>query len=57
MEAHCTHGKAQGDPLAMATYAIAITPLIHRLADDSIKQALYAGEATAGGSVKHLKEW
>ena len=50
-------GTTQGDPLAMAMYAIAITPLIHQLEDDGIKQAWYADDATAGGSLKHLKEW
>ena len=41
----------------MAMYAIAITPLIHQLEDDGIKLAWYADDATAGGSLKHLKEW
>ena len=41
----------------MAMYAIAITPLIHQLEDEGIKQAWYADDATAGGSLKHLKDW
>ena len=37
----------------MAMHAIAITPLEY----DSIKQAWYADDATAGGSLKALREW
>ena len=50
-------GTTQGDPLAMAMYATAITPLTHRFQGDGIKQAWYADDATAGGSLKHLREW
>lgn len=50
-------GTTQGDSLAMAMYSVAITPLIHKLEDDGIKQAWYADDATAGGSLKHLREW
>ena len=50
-------GTTQGDPLAMVMYAIAITPLIHRLKDDRIKQVWFADDATAGGSLTHLKAW
>lgn len=41
----------------MAMYAIAITLLIHRLQGDGIKQAWYADDATAGGSLEHLRGW
>ena len=46
----------QGDPLAMAMYAIAITPLIHRLEDRVTKQVWYV-DTTVGGSFNHLKAW
>ena len=49
-------GTTQGDPLAMAMYAIAITPLIQRLEDHGVKQARYADDATAGGALKQLKQ-
>ena len=42
-------GTTQGDPLAMAMYAIAVTPLIHQLECEGIKQAWYADDATADG--------
>ena len=33
----------------MAMYAVAITPLIHCLTDESIKQVWFAYDASAGG--------
>ena len=50
-------GTTQGDPLAMARYAIAITPLIQLLEGQGIKQVWYADDAAAGGSLKALREW
>ena len=50
-------GTTQGDPLAMAMYATAITPLTHRFQGDGIKQAWYADDATAGGSLKQHQWW
>lgn len=41
--AHAT----QGDPLAMAMYAVAIAPLMKKLANNST-QACYADDASAG---------
>ena len=46
----------QGDPLAMTMYAIAIIPLIHRL-DNKNEQVWFADDATAGGSLPHLRTW
>ena len=45
-------GTTQGDPLAMAMYTIAITPLIHRLEDRATKQVWFADDATASGSLR-----
>ncbi|MCY4641269.1 MAG: reverse transcriptase domain-containing protein, partial [Gammaproteobacteria bacterium] len=50
-------GTTQGDPLAMAMYAIAITPLIHRLRHDQVKQVWFADDATAGARLYHLRAW
>ena len=50
-------GTTQGDPLAMAMYAIAITPLIHRLEDRVNKHVWFADDATAGGDLARLKIW
>ena len=50
-------GTPQGDPLAMAMYAIGILPLIHRLKEESVKQVWYADDATAGAQLTHLRAW
>ena len=50
-------GTTQGDPLAMAMYAIAITPLINHLEDESVKQIWYADDATACGKISNLRTW
>ena len=50
-------GTTQGDPLAMAMYAIAITPLINRLETELVKQTWYADDAAAGGKLVDLKAW
>ena len=52
-------GATQGDTLAMSMYAIATLPLIHRLndPDSSTSQLWYADNATATGSLSHLRSW
>ena len=50
-------GTTQGDPLAMAMYAVAITPLIHRVANENMKQVWFADDASAGGRLEYLKNW
>ena len=53
-------GTTQGDPFAMAMYAIATLPLIHHLAESaSARQVWFADDATAGGGggqLHHLKD-
>ena len=49
-------GTTQGDPLAMAMYAIATVPLIHRL-QQRVTQVWFADDATAGGKLLDLRGW
>ena len=50
-------GTTQGDPLAMAMYAIGTLPLVHQLHSDDTKQVWFADDATAGGRVHQLHDW
>ena len=50
-------GTTQGDPLAMAMYAVATTPLIHRLADENLKQVWFADDASAAGKLTDIVKW
>ena len=49
-------GTTQGDPLAMAMYAIATQPLIHRL-HGIAKQVWYADDSAAGSNLEGLRRW
>ena len=42
-------GTTQGDPLAMAMFAIAIRPLIERVAPSRADQSCFADDTTSGG--------
>ena len=48
-------GTTQGDPFAMATYGLAILPLIEKVSDDNLIQKWYADDGNAAGSVEALK--
>ena len=55
-----TEGTTQGDPLTMAMYAIAVTPIIHHLRSfcQTVQQVCYADDDAAGvGSCDGLKMW
>ena len=49
-------GTTQGDPLAMAIYAVSIIPLIYRLEIPSIKQVWYTDDASACGKLSSVKD-
>ena len=50
-EIDSSEGTTQGDPLAIAMYALAVRPLIDKLrdAEPSAKQVWFADDATAAG--------
>ena len=50
-------GTTQGDPLAMAMYALAVSPLIKDLKNCNTKQVWYADDSSAGGRLNNLKAW
>ena len=52
-----TEGTTQGDPLAMAMYALGVLPLIHSLTSNAIKQLWYADDATASGELSKIRSW
>ena len=53
---HSRKGTTQGDPLAMAMYAIGTLPLILQL-EHLANQVWYADDSLAGGNIKSLKKW
>ena len=53
---HSKEGTTQGDPLAMAMYAIGTKPLITRL-DGIAKQVWYADDSAAGSTLERLRRW
>ena len=63
-EIKSSEGTTQGDPIAMAVYAIAIIPLMlmilevtNQLPDTKTKMAAYADDFSAAGSVGNLLYW
>ena len=51
-----TESTTQGNPLAMAMYALAVNPLIHSLCQSQpdVSQVWYADDATVGGQLALL---
>ena len=54
-----SEGTTQGDPLAMAMYALAIRPLIDTLRDSEpeARQVWFADDATAAGKLATIPQW
>ena len=51
-------GTTQGDPLAVALYALSIQPLITGLQASSFaKQCWFADDASAAGTISEIKQW
>ena len=50
-------GTTQGDPLAMAMYALGVLPLIRDLKVFSVQQVWYADDAAALCKLQQLREW
>ena len=54
-----TEGTTQGDPLAMAMYALAVRPLIdgQQAHCPTVKQVWYTDDATGAGTCSELRAW
>ena len=50
-------GTTQGDPLAMAMYAVATMPLLRKAQTPSAKQVWFADDGTSRGKLTGLKSW
>lgn len=50
-------GTTQGDPLAMAMYALATVPLISKISTSGSQQIWYADDAANGGKLSSIKQW
>ena len=52
-----TEGKTQGDPLAMAMFALASVPFIRKVSSEGATQAWFADDASSGGKVGPIRSW
>ena len=48
-------GTTQGDPLAMAMYALAVVPLLHAIAMQGKLQVWFSDDASVGGRFLALR--
>ena len=53
----CQEGTTQGDPLAMAMFALASVPLIKKVATIGATQAWFADDAASGGKMISIRRW
>ena len=54
---YSVEGTMQGDPLAMALYAIAVRPLIDLVSKSGALQVWFADDSAGGGKVKYVRKW
>lgn len=54
---HSEEGTTQGDPLAMAMFALATLPLIKAVATPDTIQTWFADDAGSGGRLSSLRQW
>ena len=50
-------GTTQGDPLAMAMYAVAVVPLVRSISTRGASQVWFADDSSAGGRLLALRLW
>ncbi len=56
-EISSSEGTAQGDPVAMPLYALALVPLLENINSSDVNQVAYADDLTAAGKLKSLLKW
>ena len=58
-ELRSREGTTQGDPTAMAAYALGLTPLLDHLKSvkRSVKHVAFADDQTGAGKLKEIKIW
>eukprot|EP00117_Sycon_ciliatum_P033528 scpid19357/ scgid25783/ len=52
-----SEGTTQGDPVAMAMYALGVLPLIEEAATDGATQSWFADDSAAGGKLQAVRIW
>ena len=56
-EISSSEGTAQGDPVAMPLYALALVPLLEDINSKEVNQVAYADDLTAAGQLRSLLKW
>ncbi len=54
---YSSEGTTQGDPMAMAMFALATVPLINEIMTAGTTQAWFADDAASGGTIRRLRLW
>ena len=56
-EINSSEGTAQGDPVAMPLYALALVPLLENISSKDVNQVAYADDLTSAGQLESLLGW